>query len=177
MQKKTLGIFGMGRIGQAVAKRAVHFGMNVIYHSRSRLDRKMERILGAKYVSFDRLVSDSDVLSIHVPYGRQTHQIINMGVFKKMKRTSFLVNTARGKIINEKDLVVALKSKLIAGSALDVYESEPIGADHPLTSMQNVVLAPHIGSSTDETRKKMAHIAVRNLVLGLEGRRMLYSVF
>jgi glyoxylate reductase len=93
-----------------------------------------------------------------------------------MKKTSFLINTARGKIINETDLVKALKSRLIAGAALDVFENEPIGKNHKLAKMQNVVLAPHIGSSTAETRKKMAEITIKNLILGLDGKKMIYSV-
>lgn len=177
LRGKTLGIFGMGRIGQAVAKRASAFGMNVIYNSRRRLDAKTERRLGVRHVSFDRLVRKSDVLTVHVPYGRQTHQIIDAAVFKKMKRGAFLVNTARGRIVNEGDLVSALKSGTIAGAALDVFESEPIGGSHPLARCQNVVLAPHIGSSTRETRERMADIAVRNLVRGLEGGKMPHSVF
>jgi glyoxylate reductase len=176
LEGKTLGIFGMGRIGQAVAKRAYLFGMKIIYHNRKKLAKTVEKKTHAKYVSFDDLVRKSDVLSIHVPYTKDTHKIINHKVFQKMKKTSFLINTARGKIINECDLVKSLKSKLIAGAALDVFENEPIGKNHKLTKMQNVVLAPHIGSSTAETRKKMAEITIQNLILGLEGKKMIYDV-
>jgi glyoxylate reductase len=176
LEGKTLGIFGMGRIGQSVAKRAHSFGMKIIYHSRSRLPSSLEKKLHAKYVSFDYLVRSSDVLSIHAPYNKETHEIINIEVFRKMKKTAFLINTARGKLISEKDLVRALKAKMIAGAALDVFEKEPIGKQHSLTRMENVVLAPHIGSSTAETRRKMAEIAVRNLVFGLQGKKMVYSV-
>jgi len=173
---KTLGIFGMGRIGQTVAKRAHPFGIRIIYHNRKRLPRNLEEKLHAGYVSFDELIRKSDILSIHVPYTKNTNKIINGRIFQKMKKTSFLINTARGKIINEVDLVKALKSGLIAGAALDVFENEPIGKNHKLTKMQNVVLAPHIGSSTAETRKKMAEITIKNLILGLEGKKMIYSV-
>ncbi len=173
---KTLGIFGIGRIGQAVARRAAPFGMNVIYHSRTRLSKKIEIQLGVKYVGFGELIRDSDILSIHVPYRSDTHEIIDKKVFRMMKRGAFLINTARGKIVNEVDLVRALKSKTIAGAALDVFGSEPIGRDHPLTKMENVVLAPHIGSSSEETRRKMAEITLDNLVLGLGGKKMVYSV-
>ncbi|MEW6043359.1 MAG: D-glycerate dehydrogenase [Thermoproteota archaeon] len=176
LEGKTFGIFGMGRIGQAVAKRANSFGMKIIYHSRSRLSRSLENKLRAKYVSFDDLIKKSDVLSIHVPYKKETAEIINMTVLRKMKRTAVFVNTARGKIVNESDLIRALKSGLIAGAALDVFEREPIGKDNPLTKMENVVLAPHIGSSTVETRKEMAYITLQNLVLGLKGKKMIYSV-
>lgn len=173
---KTLGIFGVGRIGQAVAKRALPFGMNVVYHSRTRLSRKVEGTLGIKYVRFNELIRYSDILSIHVPYRKDTHEMIDRKIFRVMKRSAFLINTARGKIVNEEDLVRALRSKMIAGAALDVFESEPIGMNHPLTRMENVVLAPHIGSSSEETRRKMAEITVDNLVLGLGGKKMVYSV-
>jgi glyoxylate reductase len=176
LEEKILGILGMGRIGQAVAKRAHSFGMRVIYHSRRRLPPSLEKKLHAKYVSFDHLVRNSDVLSIHVPHGKKTDRLINLGILKKMKRSAFLINTARGKIINESDLTKALKTKLIAGAALDVFEREPIGKQHSLTMMENVVLAPHVGSSTVETRMKMAEIAVKNLIFGLQGKKMAYSV-
>jgi glyoxylate reductase len=176
LEEKTLGVFGMGRIGQAVAKRAYSFGMKIIYHSRRRLSVDLEKKLRARYVSFDHLVRNSDVLSIHAPYNSETHEIINLGVFRKMKKSSFLINTARGKLINEKDLIRALKEKTIAGAALDVFGKEPIGRRHGLTKMENVVLAPHIGSSTEETRRKMAKITVQNLVFGLQGKKMVYSV-
>lgn len=176
VEGKTLGIFGMGRIGKAVAKRAHSFGMKIIYHNRTRLPSRLEKRLYAKYVSFDRLIRTSDVLSVHVPYSEKTHQIIDYKIFKKMKKNSFLINTARGKIINEKELVRALKGKVIAGAALDVFEEEPIPRKHPLMKMENVVLAPHIGSSTAETRKKMAEITLQNLIFGLQGKKMIYSV-
>lgn len=176
IKEKTLGILGMGRIGMAVARRARPFGMNLIYHSRTRLGAKMEHNMGLRYASFDQVIRKSDVLSIHVPYSKQTHQMINKDVFRKMKKTAFLVNTSRGKVIRESDLVWALRSCRIAGAALDVFESEPISNTHPLAKMENVVLAPHIGSSTAETRKKMTEIAVQNLMLGLCGKKMVYSV-
>jgi glyoxylate reductase len=176
LEGKTLGIFGMGRIGQAVAKRANAFGMKIIYHSRNRQSRSQENRLQARYVSFEDLIRRSDILSIHVPYKKETAKIIDMAVFKKMKKTALLVNTARGKIVNESDLARALKSGLIAGAALDVFEQEPIGKDSALTKMENVVLVPHIGSSTAETREKMAQITLQNLMLGLKGKKMIYSV-
>lgn len=173
---KTLGIIGLGRIGQVVARRAEGFGMKIIYHNRKRTTRKIESLTHAKFVPINDLLKKSDVISIHVPYTKQTHHMIDMKFFKKMKRNSFLVNTARGKIIKEKDLVLALKNKIIAGAALDVFENEPIGKNHPLTKMQNVVLAPHIGSSTNETRRKMAELTVKNLQLALSGKKPVYSV-
>lgn len=176
IEGKTIGIFGIGRIGRAVAKRINPFGMKITYHSRNRLSRKEEKELNAKYVSLDDLFKKSDVVTIHVPYTKDTHEIINMRLLKKMKKTSHLINTSRGKIINEKDLIKALKSNLIAGAALDVFEKEPIGKNHEFVKMKNVVLAPHIGSSTYETRKKMAEITIKNLIYGLEGKKMIYSV-
>lgn len=173
---KILGILGFGRIGTAVAKRARAFGMNIIYHNRHRLSKNTEKSLGVKYVTFDQLFKKSDVVSLHVPYTKETHELVDMKLFKKMKKTSFIINTARGKIIKENDLIYALKKKIIAGAALDVFRNEPIGLNNPLTKMQNVVLSPHIGSSTAETRKKMAEITVINLKLGMIGKKPLYSV-
>ncbi len=176
LEGKTLGIFGMGRIGQTVAKRAHSFGVKIIYHNRKKLSRTLEKKIHAKYVSFDDLIRKSDVLSVHVPYTKDTHKIIDRTVLQKMKKSSFLINTARGKIINERDLAKALRTRLISGAALDVFENEPIGKHHELTKMQNVVLVPHIGSSTAETRRKMAEITMQNLILGLDGKKMIYSV-
>ena len=176
LEGKTLGMLGMGRIGQAVVKRARGFGMTTKYHTRTRLSKIQEKRLGIEFVSFSELIKTSDVLSLHVPHTKQTHHIINLNSLQKMKKTAILINTSRGKIINEKDLIQALKTKTIAGAALDVFEKEPIGKNHPLTKMQNVVLAPHIGSSSVETRAKMAQITVQNLVLGLQGKKMIYSV-
>jgi len=176
LYQKTLGILGMGRIGRAVAKRAAGFEMNIIYHNRTRLSIKDEKILGVRYVSLDNLFRTSDVVSIHSPYTPQTHEIVDLKLLKKMKKTSFLINTARGKIINEKDLASALKRKIIAGAGLDVFQKEPINSIHPIVKMNNAVLTPHSGSATVETRKKMAEIAVKNLILSLSGRKPIYQV-
>ena len=176
LAEKTLGIVGLGRIGSEVAKRASVFGMKIIYHNRKRAPRKIDSKSHAKFVSMNSLLKNSDVISIHVPYTKQTHQLVDRKIFKKMKNSAFLINTARGKIVNEKDLVLALKKKIIAGAALDVFEYEPISKSHPLAKMQNVVLAPHVGSSTIETRKEMAELTVKNLKLALSGKRPIYSV-
>lgn len=176
LKGKTLGIFGIGRIGHAVVKRAHVFGFNIIYHNRTRLSHSEEKKFGISFVEFDDLIRKSDVLSIHVPYTKETHHKINFKVLKVMKKTAFLVNTARGKIINQHDLIKALKSNIIAGAALDVFESEPIRKDNELTKIENVLLTPHIGSSSAETRKKMAQITVQNMVSGLNGTKMKYSV-
>lgn len=176
LQGKTLGILGMGRIGSTLAKRVKAFDMKIIYHSRKRVSKSKEKALGIKYVSQEKLFTQSDIISIHVPHTEQTDALFDSKVFKKMKKSAFLINTARGKIIKEKDLVSALKKKTIAGAGLDVFESEPIGKNHPLTKISNVVLAPHIGSSTKETREQMAKITVKNLNLGLSGKKPIYSV-
>jgi glyoxylate reductase len=176
MYGKTLGIFGMGRIGKAVAKRALGFDMKLLYHNRKRLSSREEKSLNARYVSLDELFRRSDVVSIHVPHTPKTHGIVNLKLFKNMKKTSFLVNTARGKIINEKDLVVALKKKTIAGAALDVFQNEPIDASNPLIGLKNVLMTPHIGSATVETRRAMAEITVKNLMLSLARKKPIYQV-
>lgn len=176
LQGKTLGIFGLGRIGSTLAKRANSFDMKIIYHNRKPVSKNKEKLLGVKYVTLDKLITQSDVISIHVPHTKETNRLFDMKIFKKMKKSAFLINTARGKIVNEKDLIIALNKKIIAGAALDVYESEPISEKHPLTKIQNVVLAPHIGSSTKETRAKMAEITVKNLNLGINGKNPIYSV-
>ena len=173
---KILGILGLGRIGKIVAKKAQTFGMKVIYHNRHHISRKQEKSLKVKYATFNEIFRKSDIVSLHIPYSSQTHELVNKSLLKKMKKGSFLVNTARGKIINEKDLVFALKKKMIAGAALDVFYREPIGKNHPLTKMDNVVLVPHIGSSSKETRDKMAALTVENLKLGLAGKKPIYSV-
>ncbi len=176
LYKKTLGIFGMGRIGKAVAKRASGFEMNIIYHSRTRLSKKEERELGVRYVSLDNMFRTSDVISIHTPHTTHTHEIVNLKLFNKMKKTAFFINTSRGKIIKEKDLVIALKRRMIAGVGLDVFQKEPIDSKNPITKMDNVILMPHSGSATMETRKKMAEITIKNLILGLSGRKPIYQV-
>ncbi len=176
LQGKTLGILGLGRIGSTLAKRVKAFDMKIIYHNRKRVSKSKEKALGIKYVSQEKLFTQSDIISIHIPHTEQTDALFDSKVFKKMKKSAFLINTARGKIIKEKDLVSALKKKTIAGAGLDVFESEPIGKSHPLTKISNVVLAPHIGSSTKETREQMAKITVKNLNLGLSGKKPIYSV-
>ena len=176
LQSKTLGILGLGRIGRTLAKRAKAFDMKIIYHNRTQISKAKEKSLGVNYVSFNKLISQSDVISIHAPHTKETDQLFDKKIFNKMKKSAFLVNTARGKIVNEKDLVMALRKKIIAGAALDVFQIEPVGKTHPLTKIQNVVLAPHIGSSTKETREKMAEITVRNLELGMSGKKPTYSV-
>ena len=176
LQGKTLGILGLGRIGGTLAKRANAFDMKIVYHNRKQISKSKEKSLNAKYVSFEKLISESDFISIHVPHTKETDRLFDMKILKKMKRTSFLINTSRGKVINEKDLATALKQKIISGAGLDVFDTEPISKDHPFVKLPNIVLAPHIGSSSKETRSKMAEITVKNLDLGIKGKKPIYSV-
>ena len=176
LQGKTLGIMGLGRIGKTLAKRAKAFDMKIIYHNRNRISRNEERKLGVKYVAFDKLITQSDIISIHVPHTKETNQIFNMKILKKMKKTAFLINTSRGKVVNEKDLVTALKQKIIAGAGIDVFETEPIEKNHPFMKLENLVMSPHVGSSTKETRIQMAELTVKNLIHGMNGEKPIYSV-
>ena len=176
LQGKTLGIMGLGRIGKTLAKRAKAFDMKIIYHNRNKISRDEERKLVVKYAKFDKLITQSDIISIHVPHTKETNQIFNMKILKKMKKTAFLINTSRGKVVNEKDLVTALKQKIIAGAGIDVFETEPINKNHPFIKLENLVMAPHIGSSTKETRIQMAELTVKNLIYGMNGKKPIYSV-
>ena len=176
LQGKTLGIMGLGRIGKTLAKRAKAFDMKIIYHNRKQISKTEEKKLGVKYTTFDKLITQSDIISIHVPHTKETNRMFNMKIFKKMKKTAFLINTSRGKVVNEKDLAMALKQKIIGGAGLDVFETEPISKNHPFLKLENIVLAPHVGSSTKETRIKMAEITTKNLILGIKGKTPIYSI-
>ena len=176
LQGKTLGIMGLGRIGKTLAKRAKAFDMKIIYHNRKQISKTEEKKIGVKYTTFEKLISQSDIISIHVPHTKQTNEMFNMKIFRKMKKTSFLINTSRGKVVNEKDLAVALKQKIIAGAGLDVFDTEPIKKNHPFLKLENIVLAPHVGSSTKETRIEMAKITMKNMILGMKGKKPIYSI-
>ncbi len=156
---KTLGIIGAGRIGTATAKRALGFDMKILYHSNHKNDF-LETELNAKKVNLETLLKNSDFVSLHLPLTPKTHHLITKNEFAMMKKTAIIINTARGAIIKEKDLVNALKNKTIAGAGLDVFEFEPKITEE-LLEMQNVVLAPHIGSASKETREKMAEITAQ----------------
>nr|WP_075573933.1 2-hydroxyacid dehydrogenase family protein [Ezakiella massiliensis] len=172
---KTLGIFGMGRIGQAVCKRAKALEMNVIYHSRTRLDEQKEKELGATYGSFDDLVEKSDVISLNSSYSKELHHLFDADVFNRMKKSAYLVNTSRGPIIDEEALVKALAEKTIAGAGLDVYEFEP-AVTEGLLKLDNVVLSPHLGNATIEAREEMGMIAAKNIILVLGGEKAINKV-
>ncbi|MFP3080929.1 MAG: glyoxylate reductase [Acidilobus sp.] len=161
LKGKVLGILGAGRIGSAVAKRALGFDMKLIYYNRHRVPEV--EALGARYVDLETLFRESDILTIHTPLTPETQNLVNESRLRLMKRTAFIVNTARGKIIDLDALYKALKEGWIAGAGLDVYPSEPLDPSHPITKLSNVVLAPHIGSATIETRARMAETVYRNL--------------
>jgi glyoxylate reductase len=164
---KRLGIVGFGRIGQAVARRARGFGMEVLYHNRSRKE-EAEQELGARYVEFDELLETVDFVSVHTPLTDETHHLIGPKELGRMKRTAVLVNTSRGPVVDEAALADALAAGRIFAAGLDVYEEEP--KVHPkLLELENVVLAPHIGSASVETRDRMAALAAENLAAVLRG--------
>ncbi len=162
LRGKKLGLVGVGRIGRAVAERAPAFGMDVIYHARRPVD------IAAEYLPLDRLLATADVVSLHCPLTPETHHLIDQKALTKMKRTAFLINTARGPVVDEAALTWGLQQRLIAGAALDVYEKEP--EVHPdLLELENVMLIPHIASATTETRTAMADLAVSNVLAALNG--------
>jgi glyoxylate reductase len=169
IQGRRLGIVGMGGIGQALAIRARAFGMTIAYHNRTPVDADTEHRLGARYKPLGELLATSDVVSINCPYTPETHHLIGPEALATMKSSAFLVNTARGPIVDEEALVAALRDGSIAGAALDVYENEP--DVHPgLVQLDNTVLLPHLGSATTETRDAMSVLAARNVVEVLAGR-------
>jgi glyoxylate reductase len=172
---KTLGLIGMGRIGQAVARRAKGFNMTVLYHSRSPLPASQAVELNARQVSLDELLATSDFVSVHAPYNQQTHHLINAERLAQMKPSAYLINTARGPLVDEAALVAALRSNQIAGAGLDVYEREP-EIDPGLFDCENAVLAPHLGSASIDTRNEMSRLAATNLVLALQGELPLHVV-
>jgi glyoxylate reductase len=167
---KTLGLVGGGgRIGRAVARRARGFSMRILYWGPRRIAENEERELGLTYVALDRLLAESDFVSIHAPLKAETHHLIGARELALMKPTAFLVNTARGPIVDEQALARALVDRRIAGAGLDVYEHEP-RVESALLPMSNVVLTPHLGSAVAELRETMAHVVVDNIVAVLEGR-------
>jgi gluconate 2-dehydrogenase len=162
----TLGIFGLGRIGQVVAKRAIGFEMKVIYHDVMRASLEVEKVCRATFVSKDELLSQADIVTIHVPYFPATHHLIGKAELKRMKPTAILINASRGGIVDDAALIDALGSGTIAGAGLDVFENEP-KFNPGFLDLKNVVLAPHIASSSQATRHKMAMLAAENLVAAL----------
>jgi glyoxylate reductase len=167
---KTLGLIGFGRIGRAMALRSQGFQMRVLYQNRTRVTPEVERELRAEFVDLDRLLRESDFISLHVPLSPETRHLLSKDAFGKMKPTAYLINTARGPVVDEAALAEALEQKKLAGAALDVYEQEP--QVHPeLVTRRDVILAPHIGSATIDTRTRMAVMAADNATALFEGRR------
>lgn len=163
LQGKTLGVFGFGRIGSEVAKFCQVLGMQVIYNQRKPLNEKLEKELNVKFVDFDTLVKQADVITVHAPATPETTGVFSTKVFKEMKKTAYLINAARGVLINEADLITALKEHEIAGAGLDVYEKEPQVSDG-LRKLDNVIMTPHAGTGTLEARTNIAKEASHNLV-------------
>lgn len=171
----TIGIVGMGRIGYAVAKRALGFDMKVLYNKRERR-QDWEDQLGIQYAELEHLLIESDFVSLHVPLTEETTRMIGKAEFELMKPTAILINIARGPVVDHDALYDALTQGQIAGAALDVTEPEPINTDHPLLGLDNLLIAPHLGSATIQTRMKMATMAMENLFAGLNGERLPYGV-
>lgn len=174
---KKLGIIGMGGIGSAIARRA-HFGFNmeILYHNRSR-KKQMERTYNALYCSMEELLSQSDFVCVMTPLTPQTKCLIGHEEFKKMKKTAVFINASRGAVVDETALIHALQSGGISAAGLDVFEKEPVSFDNPLLKMSNVVTLPHIGSATEETRKKMAMLAAENVVAGVTGNALKTPIY
>jgi glyoxylate reductase len=166
---RTLGIVGMGAIGRAVARRARGFSMPVVYFNRNRVPVEVERELGARFVALDELLSTADYVSLHAPLNDQSRHLIDGAALARMKPTAVLVNTARGPLVDEVELVRALRAGTIAAAGLDVYEREPLLADG-LAQLDNVVLSPHVGSATTDTRGAMVRLCIDNVVAVLAGR-------
>ncbi len=173
---KTLGVYGLGRIGLALAKSCqAAFGMRVIYHNRNR-NREAESELDARYVSFEELLTTSDVISIHANLSEENTKAFDRSAFRKMRSNCIFINTARGGIHHQEDLLEALRERTIWGAGLDVTDPEPMRSDHPLLDMDNCVVLPHIGSATIETRTKMLERSVENIRAAVSGQRMPYCV-
>ncbi len=165
----TLGVIGLGRIGKAMAERARGFRMKVLYTDSQRLTPAEEQYLGIEYRLLDALLKESDFVSLHTPLTPNTRHLINADKLKLMKPSAVIINTSRGSVVDEEALVIALKEHWIAGAGLDVYEKEPIDPKNPLLALDNVVLVPHIGSATTQTRSAMSELAARNLLAVLKG--------
>jgi gluconate 2-dehydrogenase len=170
LHHSTVGIIGMGRIGQGIAKRALGFGMNVIYHNRSRLSEADEKACGAKYVSKEELLRTADHVVLVLPYTPESHHTIGAKEIALMKPTATLINIARGGIVDDAALAQALKEKKIFAAGLDVFEGEP-KVNPELLKLSNVVLAPHIASATEKTRRAMVDLAIENVIAALSGKK------
>ena len=167
----TLGIIGMGKIGKALAKRALGFGMKILY-----TDQQVTGESNASQVSLDELLARSDIVSIHTPLTPDTRGMINQSTISLMKPSAYLINAARGQLVDTSALTEALQNHIIAAAALDVTDPEPLYPSHPLYSLPNCLIVPHIGSATQHTRRKMAELACNNLLAGLRGERLPHCI-
>lgn len=172
---KTLGIIGLGRIGSAVAKRAKGFAMTILYYDLIR-NLEMEKQLGLKYVSLESLLSQADIVTIHVPLTDKTMRLVGERELKRMKPTAYLINTSRGPTVDESALYTAIKDGWIAGAGLDVFSEEPINPKNPLLSLKNIIYTPHIASATQECRYKMSMMSVENTIRVLKRKKPLHYV-
>ncbi len=175
VHSSTLGVFGMGRIGRQVARRANGFGMTVLYHNRHRSD-EAEIALGARYATKDELLATADFVVLTVPLTPETRGFIGRAELARMKPTATLVNVARGAVVDKDALAEALAAKRIFAAALDVTDPEPLPRNHPLLTLDNVIITPHLGSATEETRRRMAELSVANLFAGLDGKPLPHRV-
>jgi len=169
LEGKILGIIGMGNIGRSLARRAVAHRMKIIYHNRRKLDQRIEKQYSAEYVDLNTLLSESDYISLNAPYTKETHHVLDKEAFEKMKSTVYIINTARGSLIDEAALVEALQAKRIAGAGLDVFENEP--EIHPgLLKLNNVILVPHVGTGTIDTRIEIGKCVSKNILNFISGK-------
>ncbi len=169
VHEKTLGIIGLGEIGRSVARRAIGFNMRTLYYQRNRLPKEEEKKLNAEHVTFEQILRESDFLTLHVPLTEETEYMIGNDEIALMKKTAYLIHTARGKIIDDYALVAALREGRLAGAALDVYEAEP-ELTEGMRELDNLMILPHIGSASFETRDKMALLVADNIFDALEGK-------
>jgi len=174
---KVVGLIGCGSIGKLVARSLNAFDAQVVYYDPVRMEESQENKLGITYLSFDELLKVSDIVSLHLPSIDSTKGLINMGVFLKMKPTAILINTARGSIVNESDLIEALEKKILAGAGLDSFASEPIEKDNPLLKMDNVVLTPHVGGNTQDIGVEMVGRVIENISRTMEGKALYHGDF
>src|SRR5690625_4335968 len=171
IHNKTIGIVGMGRIGLAVARRAKGFNMNILYHNRSQ-NRDGEKEVNATYVSFELLLKQSDFVVFLAPFTKQTADLFDERAFKQMKSSAIFINVSRGGVVDERALFQALENKTIRAAGLDVFKQEPISSIHPLTKLNNVVLLPHIGSASVETRENMLKLCLENIQRFFQGKKL-----
>ena len=167
--EKTLGIIGLGEIGRSVARRAIGFNMRTLYYQRNRLPKEEEKKLNVEYATFEKILRESDFLTLHVPLTEETEYMIGNDEITLMKKTAYLIHTARGKVIDDYALVAALREDRLAGAALDVYEDEP-ELTEGMKELDNLMILPHIGSASFETRDKMALLVADNILDALEGK-------